>query len=239
MTGTIAVLNNVTKMAEVCSAVVDRKPGSPGFGLFSGPAGYGKSMASTYCANKFDGFYVECDSTMTQKDFIEAVMIELGIIVRGKSYNKRLHQGVLEIGEFLADHPRKPLFIDEADFLVERKKIELVRDIYKKCADAGTSIFLIGEPGLPLSLRKWERVYSRILKKDKAEALSLKDIQSLAELICSNLEFSPTAIEAISKRIHGSARRAVNLFNEIEEHAVISDWNLIEAKQINSIESED
>jgi len=235
----MAVLNNVTKLAEVCSAVVDRKPGSPGFGLFSGLAGYGKSVAANYCANKFDGYYVECDSTMTQKDFIEATMVELGLISRGKSYNKRLHQGVIEIGEFLADHPRKPWFIDEADFLVERKKIELVRDIYKKCADAGTSIILIGEQNLPHSLRKWERVYSRILKKDKAEALSLKDIGALSELICPNLEFSNTAIEAISKRIHGSARRAVNLFNEIEEHAVISGWDLIEDKQINSIESED
>ena len=60
------------------------------------------------------------------------------------------------MANYLADHPTRPLVIDEADFLVKRGMIEIVRAIYKYCASAGSSIVLIGEENLPNALKMWE-----------------------------------------------------------------------------------
>ncbi|WP_236549860.1 ATP-binding protein, partial [Profundibacterium mesophilum] len=53
-----------------------------------------------------------------------------------------------------------PLLIDEADMLVKRKMIEIVRDIYE---GSGAPVILIGEELLPQKLQQWERIHGRML----------------------------------------------------------------------------
>ena len=50
--------------------------------------------------------------------------------------------------------------IDEADYLVSRHMIEVIRDIYES---SRATIILIGEEMLPQSLTRWERVHNRML----------------------------------------------------------------------------
>jgi DNA transposition AAA+ family ATPase len=66
-----------------------------------------------------------------------------------------------------------PLIIDEADHLVARRMIEIVRDIYE---GSQAPVILIGEELLPQKLREWERVHGRMLDWVAAQAADLADL---------------------------------------------------------------
>ena len=110
---------------------------------------------------------------------------------------------------YFADNPKRPLIIDEADILVKRRMIEVVRAIYKHCADAGASIVLIGEENMPHALKMWERVDSRVLKSTRAEPLTQEDILILTGMICPGIEIDAALLIRLRQTTGGSARRVV------------------------------
>jgi hypothetical protein len=59
--------------------VKDRPPNLPGLATFSGPSGYGKSMAAIYTANKTRAYHVQCKSVWTRKSLCQAILAEMGI----------------------------------------------------------------------------------------------------------------------------------------------------------------
>jgi len=231
---TIAPLSNVMRFTELVERLVSRPPQLPGFGVFSGKAGYGKSFSAIYAINTFRARYIECDFTWTQKAFCEALMVELGLLPPRTVLPRPIYRAVEEIGDCLADNPSRPLIIDEADFLVKRRMIEIVRAIYKHCAAAGASIILIGEENMPNQLRMWERVDSRVLKSVKAEPISAKDVSVLAGLICAELEFEPDALRRLERTANGSARRVVTALYDLRERAGIEGWTVVSAAMVEA-----
>lgn len=229
---TIAPISNVARITDLVSRLVERDPTLPGFGLFHGKAGRGKSFAATYAINKFRAHYVECDETWTRKAFCEAVMVEIGLLSPRAPLNMPIYRAVELIGSYFADNPRRPLIIDEADFLVRRRMIEVVRAIYKYCAAAGASIVLIGEDAMPGLLKAWERVDSRVLKAVKAEALTTSDVAVLAGLVLPGLPVTEDACDRIRRETHGSARRAVTRLYDLREAAGVAGWDRIDTAQI-------
>jgi len=216
---TVAPLKNVTLFSNLLQALANRHHDLPGFGVFYGPAGLGKTMASIYSANKSRAHIVECDYTWTQKAFVEAVMAEIGILYKGSPTRTPIYRAVGEIGDYFAANPDRPLIIDEADFLIKRKMIEIVRAIYKYCAPAGASIILIGEENMPKALSLWERFDSRILMRVMAVPLDLVDFGKLAALICPGISFSDAAMKKLCGQAGGSARRAVTRLHGLLEQA--------------------
>jgi hypothetical protein len=234
---TIAPLKNVARFSELLYMLVNREPELPGFGTFSGRAGLGKTFAAMYGINEYRAFYVECGFTWTQKAFVEAVMVECGLLPPRAVLKKPIYRAVEEIGDHLADHPRRPLIIDEADFLVKRGMIEIVRDIYKVCAASGSAIVLIGEENMPNALKMWERIDSRVLKNAPAEETDNEDVQHLSKLVCPQLKLEGAVIEKLRRCTNGSARRVVAKLYGLREHAALSglsqislnDWDPAEA----------
>jgi len=224
---TIAPLKNVARFTELVDLLVNRPSELPGFGTFSGRAGLGKSFAARYAINEFRAFYVECDFTWTQKAFCEALMVELGLLPPRTILKKPIYRAVAEIGDHLADHPRRPLIIDEADFLVKRGMIEIVRAIYKHCAAAGTAIILIGEENMPNALKIWERVDSRILKGIKAVPTDQDDVRVLAQLVCPSLTLEKPVIAKLRSCTNGSARRVVTKLYGLREKAALENLTTI------------
>lgn len=230
---TIAPIKNVARFTELVDGLVNRPPELPGFGTFFGRAGLGKTFSALYAINTFRAFYVECDFTWTQKAFCEAVMVELGLLAPRTALKKPIYRAVAEIGDHLADHPHRPLIIDEADFLVRRGMIEIVRAIYKHCAAAGSAIVLIGEETMPSALKMWERVDSRVLKSVKAEAVDPDDIMVLAGIVCPQLTIDAAVIKKLRGFTNGSARRVVTKFYDLREkatlegltHITLDAWN--------------
>lgn len=198
---TLAPLRNVMSFMTMLRRLEDRSSGLPGMGCFYGPSGFGKTMASIYAANSRRACLVQVKSVWTQKALCEAILDELGV-----KPEKVIYRMVAQIGQVLAQE-NIPLLIDEADFLVKKKMVEIVRDIYEV---SFVPVILVGEEALPSRLRQWERINSRMLERVAAEPLDDEDFNHLMDIRCPNVELSGELQAAIKRASRGSARLIVN-----------------------------
>lgn len=151
---TTAPLKNVALCMKALERAMNSPEHLPRIVSFSGPSGYGKSMAASYAANKYKAYYVECKSSWTKRALLEAIMFQMRIPATGPIY--KLTE---QISEQLVLSGR-PLIIDEMDHIVQRSAVEIIRDIYE---GSKAPILLIGEELMPKRLEKWERFHGRVL----------------------------------------------------------------------------
>jgi hypothetical protein len=213
--GTIAPLRNVALMSQLVERVQNRRSHDlPGLAVMCGPSGYGKSKAATYAVNKFRAYHVEMSSVWTRKKLCTAILGEMGIRSAAKP---TIADMVDMIGEQLS-LSRRPLIIDEADFLVERGYVEMVRDFYRQSLG---SIVLIGEEQLPQKLKSWERVHGRVLEWVYAVPALLSDAAKLAPLYCPKIEVADDLLAALHEVSTGSVRRICVNLDQVREEAEI------------------
>ncbi|MEQ1713989.1 MAG: ATP-binding protein, partial [Hyphomicrobium sp.] len=169
--------------------------------------GYGKTFSAIWAANRARAYYVELGETWTRKTLCQSILRELGLA-------SMMGQGALPdlvsaIVDRLAEERDRPLIIDEADFLVKKGMIDLVREIHDK---SQAPVILIGEELLPVKLQKYERTHNRMLDWVAAVPCDLKDAKQLARLYVPAVEIDDDLVAAIAKASDGRARRiAVNL----------------------------
>ena len=223
---TIAPLKNVSLFNELMDRVVNRPPHLPGIATFHGYSGYGKSFSATYSANKYSAYYVECGHSWTQKKFCEAILNELGVTAKGTISNK-----VDAIVQALAAEDA-PLIIDEADFIVNKRFIELVREIHDK---SGAPIILIGEELLPAKLSEWERFHNRVLDWVPAQPADVDDIKHLARLYCPEVSISEDILNNLGKVCQGRVRRACVNLDRIREFAITAGISEVTSNDIRDI----
>jgi len=106
----------------------------------------------------------------------------------------------------LGDHPHRPLIIDEADKLVDKGLIEIVREIYEH---AQCPVLLIGEELLPKKLLRVERVHNRVLEWFPAVPCDLADARHLANLYLKGVSISDKLLDTVRAAAKGRARRIV------------------------------
>lgn len=208
--GTIAPLSNVMRFSQMLTEVLSRPLALPGFAVFDGPAGLGKSFAAMFAANRHRAHVLRLESCTTQRGFMERLAAELGLRSPARSIEGIAHQ----IADHLIANPHRPIILDEADHLARRGIIELVRDIHDIAAPAGAAIAMIGETGFYAGLKRWERVQSRVLVHEEAKPLTARDVELLSKLILGAVDAASTA--RVSKAAGGSARRAVTALYAIK-----------------------
>lgn len=208
--GTIAPLRNVSALAALIERVQGRTHGLPGIGTFYGPSGFGKTMAAIYCTNVFGCVTVQVKSCWSRKNLCEAILAEIGQPA-GPTIARQLDQ--------IADHlavTDRPLIVDEADFLVQRGLIEIVRDVHEA---SGAPVILIGEELLPQKLRTWERVHGRILDWVAAQPGDLSDVGHLARIYAAGIAVAPELQAQILAASRGSIRRICVNLDRVREFA--------------------
>ncbi|MDX8354327.1 ATP-binding protein [Cognatiyoonia sp. IB215182] len=204
----VAPLRNVAALVELVDRVQNRSFNLPGMATFYGPSGFGKTFAAIHTTNRFQAVSIQVKSTWTQKKLCQAILTEIGI-----SHPKTVSDMVDDISQHLAVHDQ-PLLIDEADFLVQRKMVEIVRDIHE---GSGAPVILIGEEQLPQKLREWERVHGRMLDWVAAEPGDMSDVKHLARLYVPGIKIAEEVLDVLLKASHGSIRRIrVNLDHVLE-----------------------
>lgn len=218
--GAIAPLTNVVLFSELIERVMSRSAGLPGMATFHGPSGYGKSRSAIWGANKYRAYYVQVKSLWTRKALCQAIVRETGIAKPASTTAAMLEQ----IGEQLL-LSRRPLIIDEADYLTTHGMIEVVRDIYES-SDA--PIILIGEEGLPAKLKTWERVHGRMLDWVAAQPASLSDSQALTRLYAAGVTIAPDLLAALHDASAGSTRRVCVNLDRVREAAQTADLTQID-----------
>jgi DNA transposition AAA+ family ATPase len=207
-TGSTAPLKNVAACLDVANRIIDRPPGVDGLGVFFGPSGYGKSKGSLYVQHKKGALYLEVFDFWTRKLFVEALLAELEVSHPRGTVGSMMQQAI----RLLKDEPNRLLIIDEADKLVDKNMIELVRDIYK---GAKIPVLLVGEERLPEKLARYERCENRVTAFGMANPCDAADAAVLASLYQPHLTLAPDLLAHIVAETKGVASRIVTTLAEV------------------------
>lgn len=194
-------LKNVAAFMTLATRLIERSPHLPGIGVCFGPSGYGKTYASIFCQNKTRAVRVEVGDSWTRGTFLRAVLFELGADARG-TVATMAEKAKAALGE----NPRRPLIVDEADKIVDKGYIELVRELQEH---SGAPVLLIGEEKLPVKLERIERVANRVLDWMPAQPCDIEDVHHLARAFCPNVKISEDLLDEIRRQSQGRARRVV------------------------------
>lgn len=196
-------------------------PGMPRIGVFNGHSGYGKSVSMAFTAQRTGAAYLESKSIWTQRSLLEQIAKELGITMLARSAPRILDQVIDQLNM----DPRG-LIIDEADHIVGKQHVEILRDIH----DATTiPILLVGEENLPHKLKAWERFHNRILVTTPAQPASIEDALKLAAHYCPRLEIADDLVEEIVVACRGVTRRIVINLKNAERLAIEAMVDRIDA----------
>lgn len=215
----VAPLRNVALLNTALWRLRERPAHLPGLGSFSGPSGWGKTVAAIYAQNKHQAYYVECRYSWTKKALLEAILGEMGI-----RPDKTMYQMVEQIARQLAASSR-PLLIDEFDYVVDRSAVEMIRDIHD--ASHGT-ILLIGEEQLPAKLKKWERFHNRVTVWQQAQPADIEDVRHLASLYAPGLDLADDLMQRILQLARGAIRRMVVNIENVRQEAVLQGWKQVD-----------
>ncbi len=174
----IIPVKNVSCMRDAGDHLINRSPGMPGMGLIWGPTGYGKSTAATWFINQCHGVYVRAMRLWTPKTMLTSIARELDLDC-GRLNN--LSEMVEAIIQRLAESGR-PLFIDEADYIVESRRLtDTLRDIH----DLSTCpVVLIGMHGIERRIRGNEQFTGRISQWVAFRGADMTDARLLADGLC-------------------------------------------------------
>lgn len=210
--GTLAPLKNVTACLDVAQRTIDQPAGVDRLGMFFGPSGYGKSKASMYLQNKMQAIYLEVFDYWTRKVFVECLLAELGVDKPRGTIASMMMQAL----QLLRDDPHRLLIIDEADKLVDKGFIELVRDIYK---GARIPVLLVGEELLPQKLKHYERCANRVTAYGMANPCDLEDARVLVRAYQPKLAIADDLLTHIVSETKGVASRIVASLNDVAQFA--------------------
>ena len=220
----VAPISNVALCLGSLRRIMDRPQYLPGISVFYGPSGYGKSTAASVAVIRNNACCVQVRSLWTKKNLFEAICKGLGLRP-GRTLGEMLDQ----IAEELALSGR-PLIIDEADYLVAKGNVELIRDIFEA---SQAPIMLIGEENLPSNLRRWERFHGRVLDWCPAQPMSMADVKELYKFnMRGDVEIADDLLHRIYEIASGSARRVVSNISLVGEVAktegrkvmTLADW---------------
>jgi len=215
---TVAPLANVSLAVTALERAMNRPAHLPGMVVLYGPSGWGKSTAAAYTANRHRAYYIECKSVWTRKATLLAILHEMGVPAP---------KTISDMADAICAHlatTQRPLIIDEMDHLVDKKAVEIIRDIYE---GSGAPILLIGEERLPKKLERWERFHGRILDFIPAQPADQDDAKHLAKLYCSGLTIGDDLVEAIHQASKGSVRRICVNIERVQEEARARGLNTI------------
>lgn len=218
-----APLANVALCLGTLERSLNRPRHLPGITVFYGPSGYGKSTAAAIARVRHNAYYVQARSSWTRKAAHAAILKEMGLIPA-----KTLADMADQVAEQLV-LSKRPLIVDEANYLVERGSVEIIRDIYEASL---APIMLIGEEGLPSMLKRWERFHGRVLDWAPAQPASPEDALALRNLYATRVNIADDLMGYVHQLAEGSVRRICVNIERIQDAALaegrdamtLTDW---------------
>ena len=208
----IAPLRTVRATMELVDGLLERSENMPGIGVVYGYASLGKTVAANYARNSTGAHLIEISEYWSRKHFAKNLLLALGYPDPKGTAADMVERAI----RILSDDPTRPLIIDEADILLDKGMIGLVRDLHDK---GQVPIILVGEEKLPEKLAKWDRVYDRILDMVAAQPCDLSDTAALARIIAPDLAIGEDVLDEIRRRTDGRARRIVTSLERLRHKA--------------------
>ncbi|MGH1460966.1 MAG: AAA family ATPase [Neptuniibacter sp.] len=219
--GGYAEITNISLCDVALERAIERTQSLPGMVCLYGPSGFGKSVAALLVANSRRAYYIQAKSVWTKKHTLTAILHEMGI-TPAATIPQMMDQAAQELAM-----SGRPLIVDEMDHLVEKKAVELIRDLYEA---SQAPILLIGEEQLPNKLKRWERFHGRVLAWIPAQPISLDDAKKLLPIYANGINVEDDMIEHLVQISGGSVRRvAVNL-ESIREKSMEYGWETVDRR---------
>lgn len=218
MKHTVVPVNNVVRLSEAGHSLINRAHGMPGMGLIHGFTGAGKTTAVCWYINKVHGVYVRAMATWSPAAMLATMLREMGVEPRGSC--AAMAQAVVQkLGE-----TGRPLFIDEADYVVDDKRmVETLRDIHDL---ASVPVILIGMAGIDRKIKGRQQLTGRIAQWVEFAPCSLADARLLADNLC-DVKVDPDLLERLHAESGGSARLLVVGLSHIEAEAKVRHLDTI------------
>lgn len=237
LTPDTANLVNVSLALEAAEVAMGHHNHLPGMVTFTGFSGLGKSLAISYVAQQYRGFYIEVMDSWSKLDLIKMLMFVMGIKkMKGWSENDCVQAIISELGSC-----GRPLILDEFDQLIDRKYIAsslmlLILNIAKK---SGAAIILVGEELLPHKIADYEKFDNCVYARYLAVPSEITDSRILARHYYPELEIRDDLLELTVRKCKGVTRRiCINLAEYAAEAAALgidsiglSEWG---TKEINT-----
>ena len=210
LTPDTANLANVSLAVEAAEVAMGHDDHLPGMVTFTGFSGLGKSLAVSYVAQVYRGFYIEIQDNWSKIDLIKMLMFVIGIKrLKGWSENDCVQAIIDELSTC-----RRPLILDEFDQLIDRKYIAssmmlLILNIAKK---SGAAILLVGEELLPHKIANYEKFDNCIYDRYYAVTSEISDSRIMARHYYPDLEIRDDLLEKTVLECKGITRRiCINL----------------------------
>lgn len=207
-----AMLKNVSACLLLADQLRNRPAGLSGFGCFSGFSGLGKSMAAQFVQNRRGAIYLEVRDWWTKRVLLENLLIELGVMTPPRTIADMMRRIISILGE----DRNQLVIIDEADKLVDKGMIELVRSLQ---GDTQVPVLLVGEEMLPQKLRSVERMFNRVLEWGLAEPADLDDARLLAGRWCPGITISDELLGLMIQKAGGNARKIAATLHRAKTYA--------------------
>lgn len=203
-------ISNIVRLAEAGKALLTSATGLPRMGLVYSESGYGKTTALAWLATRQNGVFVRALATTTPSSLLESICKELCIAKRQKNVS-----AVEDIVQALWTNNR-PLFIDEADYLISHAKlIETLRDIGDL---AQTPVILIGMKGIERRITERPQLYNRIAQWVEFQAATIDDTKLLAKEL-AEVEIKEDLVRQLHQQSTGVVRLIVIGLARIEQVA--------------------
>lgn len=220
---TLAPLTNVQLAVSAVEAALNRGPGLPGLICLYGPSGYGKSSAAAYIANRYRAYYIELKSLWSVKHMLTMILREMGTLPAG-TVAEQLDQ----VCETLTVTNR-PLILDQADYLVDRGRAQVLMDLYE---GSKAPILFIGEERLSASMRqRHNTVHRRVLQWVEAQPATREDCRQLARLYAPGVAVGDDLLDAINARVNGCTGRVALNLHRVGEEANVHGWKSADLAQ--------
>lgn len=203
-----------------------RKPvkGRIGLMVVFGPYGSGKSELVNDLYSKRGIPYVRLGDKHTRRDLLDGLVRSLEVFPKYRSGD--IFKQLLNI----LDENSKPLIIDEADYLIESRTIETVRDISDM---TNAPIVLVGMEEFESKLKAYPHLVDRITSTVRFELLDLQGVTEYAEQICE-VKLTPSALQYIHAREKGRLRMTTTWLERAERLAAMNDLEVVDAAHLEA-----
>lgn len=219
----IVTTTNVARLREAGDLLLNRAPNTPGMGLIYGDTGLGKTTAATWYMNQCNAVLVRALAVWSPQAMLEAILRELNVEPRQWSCAKM----AMAIVERLAETNR-PLFIDEADYLLDRQRMtETLRDLHDL---ASVPVILIGMKGIEhkIGIRR-RQLSGRLMRWVEFLPADMGDTKLLADGLCE-VGISEDLLALLHQKTGGLVRHIVVGLAQIESHARRTGLATVSAK---------
>lgn len=198
MKNSVIKTTNVIRAIDAVESLHSRSRGEEGMALLYGRPGEGKTTATGYLVNQFDGVFLRARQTWTVTSMLQALMEE---IQREPSH---VRSPMVDAAvEWFVTHDRM-LVIDEADYLLQQRgMLDALRDIYDL---TGIPVLMVMMEKAPRKIQSdpgLSRFKRRITKWVRFDGLSLEDTAKVCAELPELADETPIQVERdLVERIH-------------------------------------